>query len=107
MFVRWGSTVSTHFTVANGVKQGEVISPILFIIYMYMDKPSITLNSSGIGGYLGNVFLNHLCYADDLRLISLSSTEMQQLIPTIEHMSELCYGPAIIVQWIKVIFLML
>ena len=25
-------------------------------------------------------FLNHLCYADDLCLISLSSTEMQQLL---------------------------
>ena len=78
MFVRWGNTISTHFTVANGVKQGGVISPILFNIYM--DTLSIALNSSGIGGYLGNVFLNHLCYADDLCLISLSSTGMQQLL---------------------------
>ena len=23
------------------------------------------LNSSGIGGYLGTAFINHLCYADD------------------------------------------
>ena len=45
-----------------------------------MDKLSVALNSSGIGGYLGNVFLNHLCYADDLCLISLSSTGMQQLL---------------------------
>ena len=78
MFVRWGNTISTHFTVANGVKQGRVISPILFNIYM--DKLSIALNSSGIGGYLGNLFLNHLCYADDLCLISLSSAGMQQLL---------------------------
>ena len=47
MFVRWGNSVSTHFTVANGVKQGGVIFPILFNIYM--DKLSIALNSSGIG----------------------------------------------------------
>ena len=78
MFVRWGNTISTHFTVANRVKQGGVISPILFNIYI--DKLSIVLNSSGIGGYLANVFLNHLCYADDLCLISLSSTGMQQLL---------------------------
>ena len=78
MFVHWGNTIFTHFTVANGVKQSGVISPILFNIYM--DKLCITLNRSGIGGYLGNVFLNHLCYTDDLCLISLSSTRMQQLL---------------------------
>ena len=78
MFVRWGNTISTHFTVANGVKQGGDISPILFNIYM--DKLSVALNRSGIGGYLGHIFLNHLCYADGLCLISLSSTGMQQLL---------------------------
>ena len=38
------------------------------------------LNSSGIGGYLRTAFINHLCYADDLCLISLSSSGMQQLL---------------------------
>ena len=38
------------------------------------------LNSSGIGGYIGNAFINHLCYADELCLISLSSSGMQQLL---------------------------
>ena len=38
------------------------------------------LNSSGIEGYLGTAFINHLCYADDLCLISLSSSGMQQLL---------------------------
>ena len=38
------------------------------------------LNSSGIGGSLGTAFINHLCYADDLCLISLSSSGMQQLL---------------------------
>ena len=38
-----------------------------------MDDLSVALNNSGIGGYLGDAFLNHLCYADDIYLISLSS----------------------------------
>ena len=38
-----------------------------------MDDLSVALNNSGIGGYLGDAFLNHLCYADDICLISLSS----------------------------------
>ena len=54
MFVCWGNTISTQFTVANGVKQGVVISPILFNVYM--DELSTALNSSGIGGYLGPAF---------------------------------------------------
>ena len=70
MFVRWGATTSTQFTVSNGVKQGGIISPILFNVYM--DDLSVALNSSGIGA----AFLNHLCYADDLCLISLSSNGM-------------------------------
>ena len=78
MEVRWGTTISTQFTVTNGVKQDGIISPILF--NMYMDDLSIALNNSGIGGYLGDAFLNHLCYADDICLISLSSSGMQQLL---------------------------
>ena len=78
MLVRGCTTTSTQFTVANDVNQSGIISPILFT--MYMDDLRETLNNSGIGGYLGDTFLNHLCYADDLCLISLSSTGMQQLL---------------------------
>ena len=38
-----------------------------------MDDLSVALNNSGIGGNLGDAFLNHLCYTDDICLISLSS----------------------------------
>ena len=48
-----------------------------------MDDLSIALNNSGIGGYLGDAFLNNLCYADDICLISLSSI--------VKHMSDVCY----------------
>ena len=41
-----------------------------------MDDLSVALNNSGIGGYLGDAFLNHLCYADDICLISLSSDKV-------------------------------
>ena len=33
-YVKWANKVSESFTVANGVKQGAVISPLLFSIYM-------------------------------------------------------------------------
>ena len=69
---------SPFFSVSNGVKQGGITSPNLFIVYM--DELSFILNSSSIGGQIGHTFLNNLCYADDLCLISLSSAGMQKLL---------------------------
>ena len=78
MKVRWGNTISSSFKVGNGVKQGGILSPVLFNIYM--DKLSIALNDTAIGGKIGGQLLNHLCYADDMCLISISSSGMQQLL---------------------------
>ena len=47
---RWGNTVSSSFPVTAGLKQGGIISPVLFNVYM--DDLSISLNSSDIGGYI-------------------------------------------------------
>ena len=57
--------------------QGGILSPALFNIYM--DGLSTSLNSSYIGGHIGGNRLNHLCYADDMCLISLSSAGVQRL----------------------------
>ena len=78
MKVRWGNTISSSFKVGNGVKQGGILSPVLFNIYM--DKLSIALNNTAIGGKIGGQLLNHLCYADDMCLISISSPGMQHLL---------------------------
>ena len=64
--------------VSNGVKQDGIISPILFNVYM--DQLSEKLNASNIGRDIGGKLVNHLCYADDICLISLSSVGMQQLL---------------------------
>ena len=32
--IRWENTFSTSFCVSNGVKQGDIISPVLFNVYM-------------------------------------------------------------------------
>ena len=78
MHVRWGSTSTSSFHLLSGVKQGGILSPTLFNVYM--DQLSIRLNRSGIGGDIGGHLINHLCYADDLCLISLSSAGVQSLL---------------------------
>ena len=76
--VRWGNTYSNNFLVSNGVKQGGILSPRLFNIYM--NDLSVLLNDSNIGGKIGGILVNHLSYADDMCLISLSSRGMSQLL---------------------------
>ena len=41
MCVRCGSSVSSKFTVSNGVRQGGILSPFLFNVYM--DDMSVNL----------------------------------------------------------------
>ena len=64
--------------VLNGVKQGGIVFPMLFNVYI--EKLRDSLNGSGIGGDIGSHLINHLCYADDLCLISFSSSGMQSLL---------------------------
>ena len=78
MKVRWGNTLSSSFQVGDGVKQGGILSPVLFNIYM--DKLIMALNHTAIGGHTFSQLLNHLCYADDMCLISISSAGMQELL---------------------------
>ena len=78
MTVRWGYCISNSFNVTNGVRQGGVLSPQHFNIYIYI--LSDILNKSTIGGSLGGKRINHLLYADDLCIVSLSSSGLQQLL---------------------------
>ena len=34
IMVRWNGSLSSKFDVTNGVKQGGVLSPLLFIVYL-------------------------------------------------------------------------
>ena len=68
--------------MTNGVKQGGILSPSLFNVYM--NNLSLSLNHSGIGGSLGNNLINHLCYTDDLCLIALRSAGMRKLLDACE-----------------------
>ena len=78
MYVKWGSTMSSKFQVTNGVRQGGVLSPLLFDVYV--NELSELLNKSGIGGNLGGTIINHMLYADDICIVSLSSSGLQHLL---------------------------
>ena len=66
--VQWGSCLSASFGVSNGVRQGSVLSPLLFAVYL--DGLLSELVECGVGCFWKNVFAGCLCYADDIVLLA-------------------------------------
>ena len=85
MHIRWGNTFSTSFCVSNGVKQGGIISPVLFNVYM--DDLRCELNRSNIGGEI----VNYLSYADDLCLICSKYATKHSLSYNASKSYSLCF----------------
>ena len=78
MCVRWGNNISEDFKVSNGVRQGGILSPRLFAIYI--DDLSTALNSLNIGCCINNKLINHLMYADDMVLLAPATAALQELL---------------------------
>ena len=78
MQVKWGSVLSAPFRVGNGVRQGGLLSPSLFSLYM--DDLSKKLSDCRTGCIMGNTLINHFMYADDLAIVLPSSAGFQQLL---------------------------
>ena len=76
--VRWGSIAGTKFGACNRVKQGAVLSPILFAVYM--DDLYSQLRDSGSGCHIGNHYVGSLGYADDTVLMAPSLKGLQTIV---------------------------
>jgi hypothetical protein len=76
--VKWNSYKSVFCKVTNGVKQGGVISPIMFV--NYIDELFIRLKKLGIGCYVGNLFCGAFGYADDVILIAPTRQALKLLL---------------------------
>ena len=76
--VKWDGMASDTFSVWHGIKQGGILSPKLFNIYV--DVLSQQLNKVMVGCCMNGKVINHLYYADDLVLLSPSTHGMQKLL---------------------------
>ena len=66
--VRWGGIHTDSFGTTNGVKQGGVLSPLLFSLYL--EPLLMHLTSAGYGCWVGTTFCGALAYADDVVLLA-------------------------------------
>ena len=76
--VSWARIISDYFSVHNGVRQGGVLSPILFCVYI--NNLLQRLSRSGVGCYLGTNFAGTLAYADDIALVRPTPSAMHKLL---------------------------
>ena len=76
--VRWGESASSVFGGINGVRQGGVISPILFTVYM--DELITQLKQCKAGCWVAHHYYGALVYADDVNLLCPSGTGLQQML---------------------------
>ncbi len=76
--VKWDGCTSTSFNVTNGVKQGSVISPLFFTLYV--DELIDRLEHSGYGCKIGTRYYGILVYADDIFLLSPTAYGLQKML---------------------------
>jgi len=76
IFVRvaWCGIVSDYFLAINGVKQGGVLSPVLFCLYI--DGLLVALSKAGVGCFISDYFVGALAYADDIVLLAPSASAL-------------------------------
>ena len=76
---------STSFKLTNGTRQGSVLSPILFSVYL--DDLLKELRNLHLGCHIGGYWLGGCGYADDLILMAPSRDVLQRMLHVCEAYS--------------------
>ena len=75
--VRLAGVLFQQFSMRSVVREGSVISPLLFSLYI---SDLIVLRSQGYGCYLGDMFVGCLLFVDDILLVSASVLQLQFML---------------------------
>jgi hypothetical protein len=84
--VRIGVDIGEWFQTSVGTRQGDPLSPLLFIAYLerIMDKTTSKNNGVNVSG----TFINNLRFADDIDLLNENHISLQEQIGQLTKMAE-------------------
>ena len=77
-WVKLGGKISTTFRVTNGTRQGSVLSPLLFSVYL--DELLQKLRNLELGCHIGGYWYGGCGYADDLILMAPNREVLQRMV---------------------------
>ena len=78
--VKWDGFLGDWFDVKAGVRQGGILSPDFYSIYV--DELISKLQQTGVGCHICNIFAAAIFYADDMCVLSPSLHGLQKLLDT-------------------------
>ena len=76
--VKLGGRKSSYFFLSNGTRQGSVLSPLLFSVYL--DDLLKELRGLGLGCHIGGYWYGAMGYADDLVLLAPNREVLQRML---------------------------
>jgi hypothetical protein len=77
-WVKLGGKRSSSFSITNGTRQGSVLSPVLFSVYL--DDLLADLRRLQLGCHIGGWWFGALGYADDLILLAPNREVLQSML---------------------------
>ena len=81
--VLWKNEKGEYFRIEKGVRQGGILSPLLF--KLYIDNILELISKKNVGCRFGTVRMNVLAYADDLVLLSDSIINLNNLYKILDE----------------------
>ena len=76
--VFWEGKISLPITLEKGVRQGSILSPLLYTVFI--DGLIKALRNSGLGCTLQGRYSGVIILADDVALLASSSVELQEML---------------------------
>ena len=84
--IKCGQASLDYFTISNGVRQGGIVSPRLFVVYV--DDLSEQLIDVRSGCFIEHQCINHVMYANDICLLAPSALGLQKLLNVCYNISQ-------------------